>query len=1024
MLRGLYISLWLIMGLRLSAQTDYSVIHYTTENGLPSNGIKGVAFDNTSGYLWIGSEAGIIRFNGTQFKVFNNENTPGLANNRLDFMERSIDGRIYARDQMWNWFRIEKNQPIYIHKTPMNLAQSEYEFLNLFIKDNELKKIINQREPHDRFYTQFICIGDTACLIHYLDYKLGYVSKNTKQFISYGNDKDVFTIFKIKSRIFAWTTNQSLCQYDVVKKTFTPINIRNEDGNIIPLNIINYQLIGGDDNSPPFLFKENNMWSLEDKGNFIQAKKICSNFPIQTMVRSVCIDEKNNMIFVSTSSKGLVVLKPKQVRPVKSDISINQVRNSHYSQIVIDSSTILTNNGVLIGSPTNKKSPIPVGEIFYATIFNIRDSLLFYLKSSNGEREYSEINIYNYKTKENKQFNKLKTREVFSTYYDNGTIYLNTTYGMGFMEGDSIHYLFQNQYPMNHEFKSFAMEKVADSVFWVAACEGLIEYDLRHHTRKVLLQFPGVCVRNIKRIDNDIYIGTYGKGFYIYRNKQLRAMPLDKNNYLAFAHCFMSDNLGYIWISTNRGLFKARKTDLQTAFDKQSPSLYYHYLGKDDGMDITEMNGGCAPCAVQMNAETMSFPTMDGLLWVNPKKAGNLLPEGDIYIDNIVVDNKTYSLDSFTNTKLPSSKNIIDIHLDYLAWCNKENIYIEYKLNTYKTWKRLNNETGSVIHFENLSGGDYKLYIRKRNGFGVDNYLYKEIPFFINIPFYNRWWFFLLCFFGSIGLIAAAFKWRTQQLVRQKERLQEQINQKTQSLQIQNEILEKSNQINSRLISIISHDIITPLKFMALGSKRLLDKKQVMPADLQEETITEITNTASELQSLSTNILNWIKYQNKHRRQQGEQFAPADVIQQVFKILSPIAAEKQIQLMSDVEETITCFQYREPFKILIYNLLTNAIQFSNKCIISIEAEQTVDTLTMTVNDQGVGMTPEQIQNILSDDFIISSVNVDNKKGNGLGYLIIKDLLKVLQGKLSIESEKGKGTAVSFTVPISIKEINE
>jgi signal transduction histidine kinase len=596
---------------------------------------------------------------------------------------------------------------------------------------------------------------------------------------------------------------------------------------------------------------------------------------------------------------------------------------------------------------------------------------------------------------------------------------MNTNFGMGYMEGDSIHYLFRNPYPFVSENKSFGMEKISEGVFWVASCDGLIEFNLNKNKRTVLLQFPGICIRNIRRIDNDIYIGTYGKGFFLFRNNELRAMPLDKNNYLAFAHCFMPDKFGYIWISTNRGLFKASKKDLQDAFDQKENSLYYHYLGKADGMDITEMNGGCTPCAVQMNAETLSFPTMDGLLWVNPQKAGTLLPIGDIYIDKVIVDNKIYSPDSFLNSKLPPSSNIIDIHLDYLAWCNKENIYIEYKLNKSKTWKRLNNEAGSIIHFENLSGGDYKLYIRKRNGFGINNYFYKEVPFTIKTPFYKSAWFITLCIMSILGLIALAFKIRTRQLIRQKEHLQEQINQKTKSLQLQNEVLEKSNQINSRLISIISHDIITPLKFMALGSKKLLDKKHVMPQSLQEETITEITNTATELQSLSTNILNWIKYQNKHRRQQAEHFAPADVIQQVFKILSPIAGEKDIQLMSDVDDQLTCFQYREPFKILIYNLLTNAIQFSTQCIISVEAHLNNEELTITVNDEGVGMTADQIQNIMSDEFIISSVNVDNKKGNGLGYLIIKDLLKLLQGELSIHSEKGKGTAVSFTVPLSL-----
>jgi signal transduction histidine kinase len=69
-----------------------------------------------------------------------------------------------------------------------------------------------------------------------------------------------------------------------------------------------------------------------------------------------------------------------------------------------------------------------------------------------------------------------------------------------------------------------------------------------------------------------------------------------------------------------------------------------------------------------------------------------------------------------------------------------------------------------------------------------------------------------------------------------------------------------------------------------------------------------------------------------------------------------------------------------------------------------------------VKDDGVGMTPEQIQNVMADQFIISSANIDNRKGNGLGYLIIKDLLKMMGASILISSEKGKGTTVSLTIP--------
>jgi len=71
-----------------------------------------------------------------------------------------------------------------------------------------------------------------------------------------------------------------------------------------------------------------------------------------------------------------------------------------------------------------------------------------------------------------------------------------------------------------------------------------------------------------------------------------------------------------------------------------------------------------------------------------------------------------------------------------------------------------------------------------------------------------------------------------------------------------------------------------------------------------------------------------------------------------------------------------------------------------------------------VSDEGVGMTQEQIKNIMADQFIISSANIDNRKGNGLGYLIIKDLVKMMDAKLVIRSEKGAGSKIAIAFPLS------
>jgi K+-sensing histidine kinase KdpD len=241
---------------------------------------------------------------------------------------------------------------------------------------------------------------------------------------------------------------------------------------------------------------------------------------------------------------------------------------------------------------------------------------------------------------------------------------------------------------------------------------------------------------------------------------------------------------------------------------------------------------------------------------------------------------------------------------------------------------------------------------------------------------------------------------------------------KTSELQQQNEILEKNNSIKTRLISIISHDIVTPLKFVTVAGKNLIEKRKLMSEELQQETIQEITNTSQELQLLSTNILNWIKYQNENRRLAKENFNLHEMTNQVLGVLYSLAKQKNLFLVNAVEKDLEVYQYFEPLKILVYNLITNAINFSEKGRIIIAAQPAADKLSISVTDEGVGMTAEQIKNIMADQFIVSSANIDNRKGNGLGYLIIKDLVKMMNASLHITSEKGKGTTVSIEMSIT------
>jgi signal transduction histidine kinase len=530
------------------------------------------------------------------------------------------------------------------------------------------------------------------------------------------------------------------------------------------------------------------------------------------------------------------------------------------------------------------------------------------------------------------------------------------------------------------------------------------------------MYLPGNCFRAIQKIDSYFFIGTYGAGFFVYKEGVIKPMPLDKGKYLLYTHCFLPDNLGYCWISTNRGLFKAKISDLIRGFTQNNASIYYEYYGKRDGIEMTELNGGCTPCALQLMDGTLSFPSMDGILWMQPDSTKEHFKGTNLFIDEMIAGDSVFS-ENFDNMVFPATQNSITIKLSYNGWSNKENIYFDYRLGEKGGYKPVNLDDGALIQLDNLAPGKYELTIRKLNGFGPGNYTYKTLAFAIEKPWYNEWWFYLLCLFILLGMLRVYLKYKTQILEANRLALEKQVAEKTLSLQQKNAALEKSNSLQTRLISIISHDIITPLKFMAVGGKELMEKKDMMPESLKQETIEEITYTAQELQLLSTNIMNWIKYQNESRKQIKESFNLHELTHQVAGILKSIARQKNISLINEVPDDLAIFQYHEPLKILLYNLISNAINFSNAGSIYVSAEANNNYTTLTVEDEGVGMTPEQIRNILSDDFIVSSANIDNRKGNGLGYLIIKDLLKMISGTIGIESERGRGTVVSVTFPL-------
>ena len=982
---------------------------YTTDNGLPSNGIKGLQWDEKTGFLWIATEAGIVRFNGVDFRSYTKENMSSISSERMLFMIRNNEGKIYISDLPGNIFSIKQNKPVLWKKAEGSVNPYYANYYLLPVSDIFFQRHSNTSNTRFSAVTdKIIRLSDTSCIILNAG-TLFFNSISSKAAIPLSFEKKSFkTIFKIDDKCFLVNKNNEAFLFNTTSFTTTPISATDETGSNLIFKSGNNPIFWEPGMDNPIMVHGENASLITFSDNKIIARPIFTGIPSDALIRTIQYSKKNKALFIGTDSKGLIVLNQTTVATKKRAGAESKNRNSYYSQIELPSGNVLTNEGDIIGNNNPSENPLPIKGTFAYYVSVTGDSLLWY-SQYNNILGYLCLHQYNKTTGQVKVYKKI--RSDFVVTVSGSEFYLANNQGVGILEDDSVRFLYK--YPLKNTGNiTFDIREIQPGILAIATCGGLFRFNTTTSRLDTLFSKENICVRSIWKYNDYVFFGTYGSGFYIYKKGQIKAMPLDKNKYLLYSHCFVPDNNGYCWISTNRGLFKSSLSELIKVFDDNTTSVYYHYFGKKDGMEMTELNGGCSPCALRLKNNTLSFPSMDGLLWVNPDEAVPVLPEGDVFVDDILVDSKIKDAASFSEQSLPAKTGEIVIRLAFSAWCNKENVYIEYQLNDTVNWKPVSLNNESEIRFNNLPSGKYSLRIRKLNGFGFNNYTYKTINFSITTPWTQRWWFYILCTLGLLGLIALYLKFRTRQYKIRQQKLEQQVAEKTKELQQQNEVLEKNNSIKTRLISIISHDIVTPLKFVTVAGKNLIEKRKLMPEELQQETIREMTNTSQELQLLSTNILNWIKYQNENRRMAKETFNLNELVNQVLGILQSLARQKSLIIENKVDIGMEVHQYYEPLKILVYNLLTNAIHFTEKGVITVSALKQDEHITISVKDQGIGMTPEQIQRLMAEDVVITSANVDNKRGHGLGYLIIKDLLKTMGATLHIESQRGAGTTVS------------
>lgn len=249
--------------------------------------------------------------------------------------------------------------------------------------------------------------------------------------------------------------------------------------------------------------------------------------------------------------------------------------------------------------------------------------------------------------------------------------------------------------------------------------------------------------------------------------------------------------------------------------------------------------------------------------------------------------------------------------------------------------------------------------------------------------------------------------------------LKDEVDRQTSDLKKANLALEKAaselrakNEYQNKLLTIVGHD----LKGSLANVTGLLELYRGKPETIDRDTFELIYSSALNTTTILQNLLVFAQINNSDLRPGKSVFNISTLLNRVIAQIKPQASNKRINLsiLCPTETEIRADEFY--LEVVLRNLLTNAIKFTppgGKVNVLVK-ELSSDKIEISVNDTGVGMSEERIQNFFSKNGDFTTAGTSGEKGTGIGRILIKELVDAMNGTVSIASEPGKGTTFTLT----------
>ena len=970
---------------------------WTTEKGLPQNDVTQL-IQTRDGYIWLGTNGGLVRFDGIRFTIFDSGNTPELRSSRILSLAEDRDGALWIGTQnggltSYRWGKF-KNYGIKDGLPDESVFSIEADRSgNLWLSPGGLLRLTNGRftlySTRDGLPSNGsgnICEApDGSIWFRSGDFIMHFHDGRFERF----STKDLPADWIARVVTMAVAGDGSLwlvTEYGLVHLQNGNFTILNRQpaapyGTVMPSTFV---LQTFEDRTGSLRFLTPSGLAHYQDGKVIVDTPIPFhelsglNMALWT-VRPVIEDREGNL-WVGTGGLGLHRFRTRQIMAYAAETGLS---DDGFMPITGDGA-----GGLWLGSTGNSLYHFQDGKF---TPHNIDQQARSLCRDHNGT-----LWIGTNKGLYRLQDGQLITDDPINSVMGQGTtvqaIYedreANLWVGTGRdEEQDGALYRisggaitkFQMREGLVANDVRFIMED-HEGALWVGTTRGMSRLKDERFTNYTTAQ--GLSSNFVREIHEDadgtLWIGTYGGGLNRLKDGHFVAITTRNGLFDNIVSRILEDDHGNFWMSGNRGVYRAVRKELNDFADGRLPSITSISYGVEDGMKINETNGGSQPAGWKAADGKLWFPTIKGVVAIDPSNLNPVPPV--VHIEQVLIGQSPADL--WQPIRVRPGQGDLEIHYTGLSYTAPDKVRFKYKLEGYDPdW--VDAKERRVAYYTQVTPGAYTFKVMAANNDGVWSTESARVQLIVIPPVWRTWWFRTLAILGVLAGIFLLYKQRIRELERRR-RTQEDFSQQLIASQE-----SERKRIAGELHDSLSQNLVVIknrawLSLQEPGNHESVLEQMEEIADAADQSLTEVREIAYNLRPFQIDRLG----------------LTAAVESLVAKVDTPdlrfVAESDNIDSLLLPEMEINLYR-------IVQEGINNIIKHSaaTKALIKIKRGQSL--IEVTIEDNGRGFDQREARPAQSGN------------GGGFGLIGLTERARILGCVPVIDSIAGKGTRIYLRI---------